>query len=393
MIELAQFNSAPSVVKFLEAASHIASDVDFKVGRRAELTIINRIHKTDFMFSEEAEKDLIALFDLPMAVRKDGALGLEVQDERGIVRATRSLENGYRARITKHPATNPARVCYAIRFLEKTPRDLDRCGVPRKFYDKVKGAERGGFACVTGKTGSGKSTSLMAIVNEWIRDRPGKAVVIEAPLEYELDDSAEGVIGSIVQIEIGTDLQRWEEAMELLMWVRPRLIVIGEVTSPAVMEKILALSDAGHIVLFTLHTNGPIETVSRILSFFSAEAHARVRAVVGKNLIATMGQRLVPALDNATEVMIPDVWYNNPAATATIQNPEANLSDLYASADVQADHLMLDVSILEKVKEKQISFETAFGTSENPKELFRAMEREQISVPPEFRRVYTAKAE
>lgn len=391
MIELAEFNTAATVVQFLEAASRIASDVDFKVGRRAELTVLNRIVKTDYVFSEQAEEDLIALFNLPVATRRD-AIGLEVEEPRGIVRATRSLENGYRARITKHPATNPARICYAIRFLEKTPRDLDRCGVPRKFYEKIRNADRGGFACVTGKTGSGKSTSLMAIVNEWVRERAGKAVVIESPLEYELDDADEAVLGSIVQIEIGSDLQRWEEAMELLMWIRPRLIVVGEVTSTAVMEKILALSDAGHTVLFTLHTNGVIETVSRILSFFPTDAHPRVRSVIGKNLIATMGQRLVPDVQGVAEVMIPDVFYNNPAATQTIQSPSSNLSDLFASAEVQEEHLLLDASVLQKVVAKAISFETAFGTADDPVALFKAMERDGLAVPTEFRQRYTAKA-
>lgn len=386
MIATEKLNAKTNIIDFLIAASATATDVDLKVGRRAEVTVLNDIVKTSFIFTEGAETDLKSEFRIP-AAQKRNAIGLFEEDPRGVVRVTASLPNGYRVRITKHPSTAPATTCYAIRFLEETPRSLDRCNVPIEFYKRVRDAE-GGFAVVCGKTGSGKSTSLMSLALEYVRERRRKVVILESPLEYQLDDDADDILGSIVQIEILTDLMTWEEAMELLMWIRPRLIVVGEVTSPDVMEKILALSDAGHTVLFTLHTNGPIDTVSRILSFFGAESQARVRGVVSKNLIATMSQRLVVNKEGTAQIMIPDVFYNGPAVAGVIANPNGQLGDLVSSASVDASHLMLEDSVLREIKRETISYDTAFNIVDDPKGLYRKMVALSMPMDEKYRTRY-----
>src|SRR5919109_5260992 len=193
-------------------------------------------------------------------------------------------------------------ISFAFRFIPKEIPSFARLGLPKGV--QVLAEEHRGLVLVTGATGSGKSTTLAAIINAINRSRKHHIVTIEDPIEFVHDDW-----GCIVnQREVGIDTESYMEGLRRVLRQDPDVILIGELRDEESAKAALQASESGHFVLSTMHTVDAAETIGRLVEFFPAGKHEMVRQVLAGVLRGVISQRLLPKIAGgrvaAVEVMV-----------------------------------------------------------------------------------------
>jgi twitching motility protein PilT len=201
--------------------------------------------------------------------------------------------NGYRQR---------GAISFAFRFIPKEIPSFTKLGLPEGVG--VLSDEHRGLVLVTGATGSGKSTTLAAMVNAINRSRQQHIVTIEDPIEFVHDDW-----GCIVnQREVGLDTESYMEALRRVLRQDPDVILIGELRDQESAQAALQAAESGHYVLSTLHTIDAAETIGRLVEFFPPAKQQMVRQILAGVLRGVISQRLLPKKDGgrvaAVEVMV-----------------------------------------------------------------------------------------
>jgi twitching motility protein PilT len=200
--------------------------------------------------------------------------------------------NGFRQRGT---------IAFAFRFIPKEIPSFEKLGLPMGVQSLAQ--EHRGLVLVTGATGSGKSTTLAAIINSINRSRRHHIVTIEDPIEFVHDDW-----GCIVnQREVGIDTDSYSEGLRRVLRQDPDVILIGELRDEESAKAALQASESGHFVLSTMHTIDAAETIGRLVEFFPPGKHDMVRQVLAGVLRGVISQRLIPRVGGgriaAVEVM------------------------------------------------------------------------------------------
>jgi twitching motility protein PilT len=193
-------------------------------------------------------------------------------------------------------------ISFAFRFIPKEIPSFARLGLPKGV--EVLSEEHRGLVLVTGATGSGKSTTLAAMINAINRSRQHHIVTIEDPIEFVHDDW-----GCIVnQREVGIDTDSYSEGLRRVLRQDPDVILLGELRDEESSQAALRAAESGHLVFSTLHTIDAAETIGRLVEYFPAEKHAMVRQVLAGVLRGVISQRLLPKVDGgrvaAVEVMV-----------------------------------------------------------------------------------------
>ncbi len=164
--------------------------------------------------------------------------------------------------------------------------------------------EKRGLILVTGMTGSGKSTTLAAMIDKRNRESSGHIITIEDPIEFFHEHK--GCV--VTQREVGVDTESFAAAMKNSLRQRPDVILVGEIRDREVMEQALAIAETGHLCLATIHTNNSYQAIERIVNLFPEDAHNQIRLNLSMNLKGIISQRLLPSVDGgvvpAIEVMI-----------------------------------------------------------------------------------------
>jgi twitching motility protein PilU len=157
-----------------------------------------------------------------------------------------------------------------------------------------------GLVLVTGMTGSGKTTTLAAMINHRNLNRAGHIVTIEDPIEYFHQHER----SVITQREVGIDTQSYASALKNALRQRPDVILCGEVRDREIMEQVLSIADTGHLCLSTMHTNNASQAIERIVNMFSEDRQKQIRLSLSLNLKAIVAQRLVPDIDGNMAVAV-----------------------------------------------------------------------------------------
>ena len=207
-------------------------------------------------------------------------------------------------------------VSIAARAIPFSVRTIEELGLPPVIRELA--AEERGLILLTGTTGSGKSTTLAAIVDQINRTRARHIVTIEDPIEYLHSDR----MSIINQREVGMDTASFARAMRRVLRQDPDVILIGEMRDEETVRTALSAAETGHLVLSTVHTLDAPESVNRIIDFFPPHEQHQARAMLAGTLRGVVSQRMVPSADRSGRVVVCEVLRMTGRAREMILDPE-----------------------------------------------------------------------
>jgi twitching motility protein PilT len=240
--------------------------------------------------------------------------------------------------------------------------DLGLPPVVEKLLDSPRG-----LILVTGVTGSGKSSTLAAMVDGINQRSPLHIITIEDPIEFLHRDKR----GSINQREIGIDTENFATAFISSLRQDPDVIVVGELRDTKTMETALRAAETGHLVLSTLHTSDAKETINRIVDFFPPEQQQQTRIQLSANLNAVISQRLLNRADGEGRVLACEIMIANAAIRDYILDP-AKISDIkinMAKGREQYGSQTFDQALLELLKKGTITEKEALANATSANDL------------------------
>ncbi len=223
-----------------------------------------------------------------------------------------------------------------------------------------------GLVLVTGPTGSGKSTTLAAMVDQINAERAVHVLTLEDPIEVLHTDR----LATITQRELGSDTRDWGGALRAAMRQDPDVILIGELRDTDTVHAALTAAETGHLVLASMHTNDARETVHRLIEFFPAQEQQRVRAVLSGSLEGVVCQRLVPRADGVGRVCVLEIAVRDARFAEAIGDPDKThgIPDILAAGKYSGMQTF-DQHLLTLVMDGVIDEATAATTASNPHDL------------------------
>lgn len=268
-----------------------------------------------------------------------------------------ALENVGRFRVNAYRQRDT--IAMVLRRITEEVLSLEDLGLPAVLRELA--MEKRGLVLVTGPTGSGKSTTLAAMIRYRKEHAPGHIVTIEDPIEYVHAD-APGCLVS--QREVGTDTNCFTDALESALRQAPDVLLIGEMRDLASVEAAVYFAETGHLVLSTLHANNAAQTVERVMQFFPEDMQKPVLQQISVNIKGIVAQRLIPAVDG-TRAAALEVLIGNARMQENIR--EARLGDIKAELDKFDSEGMqsFDHHLLQLVREGKIAPEEAVRNSDN----------------------------
>ncbi|MEN3033696.1 MAG: type IV pilus twitching motility protein PilT [Aquificaceae bacterium] len=228
-----------------------------------------------------------------------------------------------------------------------------------------------GIVLVTGPTGSGKTTTLAALLNYINENFAHHILTIEDPIEYTYPHKK-----SIVnQREIGEDVQNFADALRAALREDPDVILVGEMRDLETIQIALKAAETGHLVFGTLHTNTAISTITRIIDVFPPEQQEQIRVQLSFSLQAVLSQRLIPKIGGgrvlAYELMIPNTAIRN----LIRENKLQQIYSLMQAGQAQTGMQTMNQSLYGHIKAGRITIDDAYKYTPDPKELDRMLGR------------------
>ena len=199
------------------------------------------------------------------------------------------------------------KIGFVMRRIERNAKELDALGLPEG-VQKMLTAKQGLFL-ITGPTGSGKSTTMVAIVDKINQMRKEHIITIEDPIEFIFEDKQ----SVFSQREVGRDTDSFVSAIRAAMREDPDIVLVGEMRDTETVEAAVNLAETGHLVFSTLHTSGSVQTINRLVQFFPPDIQTQVRVRLADSLLGVLSQRLIPKADGSGRCGIFELMYTTPA--------------------------------------------------------------------------------
>jgi twitching motility protein PilU len=239
---------------------------------------------------------------------------------------------------------------------------IDKLGLPSIVKDIA--MTKRGLVLFVGATGSGKSTSLAAMIDHRNAHAPGHIVTVEDPIEF-VHRHKKSVI---TQREVGFDTHSYEMALKNTLRQAPDVILIGEVRDTETMEAAIAFAETGHLCLGTLHANNANQAIERIMNFFSSERHAQIYLQLSMNLRAIISQRLIPSLDGR-RVAALEILMDTPRIKDLIKKGETDVLKEAMEQGVQEGCQTFDQVLFEFYRDGKISLDQALINADSANNL------------------------
>jgi twitching motility protein PilT len=249
-------------------------------------------------------------------------------------------------------------VCRAIPF---KIRSIDELGLPEVVRSLAEEAR--GIVLVTGTTGSGKSTTLAAMIDHINETRARHVITLEDPIEYLHPDKR----SIINQREVGSDTKGFGRAMRRVLRQDPDVILVGEMRDEETVRTALSAAETGHLVLSTVHTLDATETINRIIDFFPPHLQQQARVMLAATLKGAIAQRLVPDLTGEGRVPASEILVVTGRVQDLILNPEetGRITEVISEGEYYGMRTF-DQSLLGYAMEGRISEEVAMEHASNP---------------------------
>ncbi len=237
--------------------------------------------------------------------------------------------------------------------------------LPVRQFNYFAGLDRG-IIFVTGVTGSGKSTTLAAIVDAVNNTRNKHVITLEDPVEYTFEDN----LSIINQREIGVDTSSFATGLRAAMREAPDVIMVGEIRDQETMSAAISAAETGHLVLTTLHTVNAIQTVERIQTFFPPHQHDLVRLQLSTVLVGVASQRLLPCLKTSGMVPAVELLMATPRVKELVfEGKTLDLDKALQEGQEYYGTQTFNMSLKGLYEDGQISLEDALAASDNPDDL------------------------
>lgn len=210
-----------------------------------------------------------------------------------------------RLRCNVYRMSSGAKVTISIRRLPLKPISLEKTGLP--LYVKAMLEASKGIILVTGPTGSGKTTTIAAMLEYLNLNRSAHIITIEEPIEYQLERKQ----SIISQKEVPTDTASFSSGLREAMRQKPDVLMVGEIRDFDTADTVLHAGESGHLVVATMHTNSAISAISRLLGFFSPEQREQRAAALANSLVGVIFQSLLPTENGEDFVLASEMIFNN----------------------------------------------------------------------------------
>ncbi|MEX2659203.1 MAG: PilT/PilU family type 4a pilus ATPase [Acidimicrobiales bacterium] len=344
------------------------SDLHVKVGARPHIRVGGRLEATSFPMLVPADVERMAAAVLVEDRAEEFARTNEADVAFSIGGLGRFRVNVYRQRGT---------VALVFRRVATLIPGFAELGVP-----DVVGAladEHRGLILVTGPTGSGKTTTVAAMIDHINHTRAVSVVTIEDPIEFVFNDDK----ALVNQREVGSDTGGFAEAMRRVLRQDPDVIFIGEMRDPETVQAALAAAETGHLVLSTLHTADAIETVNRIVDFFPSHQSRQIRLSLATSLRGIVSQRLLERRDRQGRVPAVEVLLNTGRVADRIIDPSVGGD---AISEIMADGAFygmqtFDQSLFALIRDGWVTVRDAMASATNPHDLRIALQRAGVLSP------------
>ncbi|MGH7481170.1 MAG: type IV pilus twitching motility protein PilT [Longimicrobiales bacterium] len=246
-----------------------------------------------------------------------------------------------------------------MRTIPSTVLSADDLGLPegvRRFCKLTKG-----LVLVTGPTGSGKSTTLAAMIDLINSTRPDHILTIEDPVEF-VHQNKKGLVN---QREVGTHTQSFATALRAALREDPDVILVGEMRDLETIELGISAAETGHLVFGTLHTNSAAKTVDRIINVFPADQQEQIRAMLGESLKGVVAQQLLRTADGGARVAALEIMVGTPALGNLIRENKTHQVPSMIQTGKKEGMQMMDQAILDFLMKKVVSPEEAYAKAHN----------------------------
>jgi twitching motility protein PilT len=342
------------------AAKQGASDLHIAVGRRPTLRIDGIL--------VPLQKESITTPELA-----EGIIGAMItEDQRRKLIEQRQVDFAYsfedKARFRVNVYYQRGYLAAALRLVPARIKTIEELNLPPLLHDFAKLSQ--GFVLVVGPAGHGKSSTLAAIVDEINHSRSDHIITVEDPVEYLFTQDK----CIVSQREIGSDATSFHGALRTVLRQDPDVVMIGEMRDPVSIGTAMTAAETGHLVLSTLHTNSASQTIDRIIDSFPSDQQGQVTSQLAATLVAIISERLLPRASGgripAMEIMIV-----NPAIRNLIRERKTYQIDLVIETSLQEGMVTLNRSLVNLVKNKEVTVDNAELYSLNPAELRILLER------------------
>jgi twitching motility protein PilT len=341
-------------------AKQNASDLHLAVGRRPTLRIDGVLVplQKEAIITPDAAEGLI--------------YGLLTDEQKNRLLRERQLDFAYsfeeKARFRVNVYFQRGYLAASLRLIPARIRSIEELNLPPILHDFSKLSQ--GFILAVGPAGHGKSSTLAAILDEINHTRSDHIITIEDPIEYLFTQDR----CIISQREVGSDTPSFHAALRTVLRQDPDVIMVGEMRDAISISTAMTAAETGHLVFSTLHTNSASQTIDRIIDSFPAAQQGQVISQLAATLVAIVSERLLPRVSGgripAMEIMIV-----NPAIRNLIRERKIYQIDLVIETSFQEGMVTLNRSLVNLIKNKEVSLENAELYSLNPAELRILLER------------------
>jgi twitching motility protein PilU len=240
---------------------------------------------------------------------------------------------------------------------------LDQLAMPPILKEIV--MTKRGLVLVVGATGSGKSTSLAAMIHERNCSSAGHIVTVEDPVEF-VHQSQQSLV---THREVGIDTHSWHNALKNTLRQAPDVILIGEIRDTETMEHAIAFAETGHLCLGTLHSNSANQTIDRIINFFSEDRRKQLLMDLSSNLRAIISQRLIRTEDGKGRRAAVEILINTPIVADKLLKGEFHEIKAIMQKSRELGMMTFDVSLFELYDEGAIGYDEAIRNADSANEL------------------------
>jgi twitching motility protein PilT len=360
--------SIEDLLKYM--VDHGGSDLHISANTRPKIRIDGRLNDSEFepLDGEDCRKLIYSLLSTDQIARFEKNLELDLSF--GVKGLGRFRTNVFHQRGT---------VAGAFRMIPYEVRGFQELGLPETVCKQMLNRHKG-LILVTGATGSGKSTTLAAMVKYLNENLRGHIITVEDPIEFLHKNE----LSLFTQREVGTDTWGFSNALRSILRQDPDVVLIGEMRDVETIEAALTLSETGHLTLATLHTNDAIQTINRIIDVFPQFKQQQIRTQLSFTLLGVFCQQLLPRAHGSGRVLGSEVMIANSAIRSLIREGKIHQIASLVQTGRKFGMRTMNQSLIELYKEGAIDLDTALGHSQDPEDLRRNL---QIRSPRGLSRV------